>query len=148
MILALARDTFTSLSTTGRLSIDGIVRCYTLEPPMPFRAPGAAHHAIPDGEYVVVLYQSPHQRMTVPLLINVPGHSWIEIHPGNTPRETQGCILVGLKRITDAVFPSRAIFAEILGDVGAAIARHERVRIQIHCERPPQPPEQPERTAA
>lgn len=52
---------------------------------------------IPAGEYRVELTFSPHFHRLLPLL-SVPGRSSIRIHPGNWPRDSAGCILVGLVR--------------------------------------------------
>lgn len=93
------------------------LRFYTLEPATP----------IPVGTYSVSLYQSPHFGRLVPLLHDVPGHTEIEIHSGNYPRDTKGCILIGLKLSTNALEQSRLAF-KVLMDV---LASATSITIQI-----------------
>lgn len=52
---------------------------------------------IDKGEYSVKWYLSPKNKLFVPLLYNdtLNENRYIEIHVGNTTKDTQGCILVG-----------------------------------------------------
>lgn len=52
---------------------------------------------IEKGEYSVKWYYSPKNKLFVPLLYNdtLPQERYIEIHVGNTTKDTQGCILIG-----------------------------------------------------
>lgn len=59
--------------------------CVTLEPIVP----------IPAGTYLCKVYQSPKFEHGVYLLEDVPGHKDIEIHIGNSLKDTTGCILLG-----------------------------------------------------
>jgi hypothetical protein len=92
MHLKVERFNFTDISTEGDLSIDGERFCWTLELPVRDGLPGSA---IPTGTYKVVSYPSPHFGRLVPLLVDVPGRSEIEIHYGNDAADTRGCILLG-----------------------------------------------------
>jgi hypothetical protein len=65
----------------------GIWICNTLEP---------NHAAIPFGNYKVFLTLSPKLDRVTPELDDVPQRSGIRIHAGNSVKDTQGCILVGL----------------------------------------------------
>jgi len=51
--------------------------------------------AIPYGTYTVKNGYSPKFKMTMPHVLDVPGFEGILIHPGNEPRDTEGCILIG-----------------------------------------------------
>ena len=53
--------------------------------------------AIPKGRYKLTLYKSPKFKREVLLLHDVPGRQFIEIHHGNYPKDTSGCILVGCR---------------------------------------------------
>lgn len=64
--------------------------CYTLEPPI------ESCQLIPPGEYGILVTLSPRFHRRLPLLLDVPSHSGIRIHAGNTVHDTQGCILVGV----------------------------------------------------
>lgn len=76
----------------GELSIDGEKFCWTLELPLGDGGPGSA---IPYGTYKVEVYPSPKFGRLMPLLMDIPGRSNIEMHWGNTPENTDGCILLG-----------------------------------------------------
>ncbi len=110
MELELQRDHYSAIATTGMLSFDGVLRAYTLERPslhypMDF-------HCIPAGRYSISLYPSPHFKRIMPLL-DVPGHEGIEMHWGNYPRDSHGCILVGTTRGQDVIFNTYEKFEEI-----------------------------------
>jgi hypothetical protein len=47
-------------------------------------------------------------------LKNVPGHSGILIHPGNTQHDSCGCILIGKSIIGDSLRDSRIAFEDFL----------------------------------
>jgi len=105
--LLVERDTYRSYSTEGKLSIDGVFECFTLELPLGDGMPGSA---VPEGTYAVIVYPSPHFGRLMPLLSGVPGRSDIEIHFGNYPDNTRGCILLGESRGLNFVSDSRQAF--------------------------------------
>ena len=90
----------------GRLYVNDVFFCNTLENPdrglrsymteSQIKALKIANHtAIADGQYKVVLRQSPRFKRILPLILNVKGFSGILFHAGNTVNDTAGCILVG-----------------------------------------------------
>lgn len=81
-------------STPGKIYVDGNFECFTLEDPIhEVKVPGET--CIPAGRYEVSLTFSPHFQRILPLINDVPQFTGVRIHPGNTPRDTEGCILVG-----------------------------------------------------
>ena len=108
MKLLVTRKTFTALSTIGDLSVDGAFFGYTLEPPKRSEKPCC----IPLGTYdVTIRYSSKHSRL-IPHVENVPGFSEIEIHIGNFPRDTEGCLLIGnvASSVPDQILGSKVAF--------------------------------------
>jgi len=95
----------TILKTTfGRMTVDGVFQCYTLEdairevPGVPveeWKVPGVT--AIPQGMYRVGLVNSPKFGPNTLTLADVPGFQYIRIHAGNDDSDTEGCLLVGTK---------------------------------------------------
>ncbi len=69
--------------------------------------------AIPTGVYEAEIYQSP-SHGTVILLKDVKGFSMIEIHVGNFPKDSLGCLLVGSSHGTDVVKNSKATMKKLL----------------------------------
>ncbi|WP_050465090.1 DUF5675 family protein [Herbaspirillum autotrophicum] len=111
MEMFLQRGRSTSKSTPGKLFIDGRFECYTLEDvvrPAGIKVYGET--AIPAGKYRVQLTMSPRFKRVLPLLLAVPNFEGIRIHPGNTDKDTDGCILVGDSATPDFVGQSRVAF--------------------------------------
>jgi hypothetical protein len=104
--------------TMGELYIDEIHECYTLEPPtMP--AP-VKPRAIPEGTYPLTIRYSPRHGRNVPHVENVPDFQDIEIHPGNYPHDTEGCLLVGEDKDISAVYGSGDAFNILYGKIKIA----------------------------
>ncbi|GAA7670822.1 hypothetical protein KVK66_04415 [Helicobacter pylori] len=72
---------------------------------------------IDKGEYNVRWYYSPKNKLFVPLLYSdtLNENRYIEIHVGNTTKDTQGCILVGKYPIGngDSIGESRLALYEL-----------------------------------
>ena len=124
------RDTY----TIGRLYVDGKYFCDTLEdtdrglsqelPVTVNRAKKRAGvTAIPVGTYRVTLgVKSPKFSKCaqykfcdgkLPRLVNVPAFEGVLIHIGNTPKDTEGCILVGRNTQVGKVLESTATFRKL-----------------------------------
>lgn len=108
MNLLVTRTTFTPLSTISEVTL-GDHLYYGLEPPKRDDKP----YCIPLGTYDVTIRWSEKHKRLVPHVENVPGFSEIEIHIGNFPRDTEGCLLVGLSSTPDAIFKSKMAFDEL-----------------------------------
>ena len=102
--LLLIRDTFSKNSTIGELFLNGERMSDTLENPWVNNKKNVS--CIPRGEYKVRL-RLPRESATrdyLHLLVEgVENRSHILIHIGNFPKDTSGCILVGLGSQQDAV---------------------------------------------
>ena len=138
MHLHLLRDTFRDTHTLGKLAINGQFECYTLEDTDRYLDGGGlkiyGQTAIPAGVYTVTLSHSPRFGRVLPLLSSVPGFSGVRIHPGNSDRDTEGCILVGDARNGDASIPlsqSRKAFERLMEKLKQALAKGESIRITI-----------------
>ena len=104
--------------TIGRLEVDGQYLCDTLEPTWRDLHHGArklrGQTAIPEGRYPVVVTLSPRFKRWLPLLWGVPQFEGVRIHAGNTPADTEGCILPGENRRRGMVLNSRAALGRVM----------------------------------
>lgn len=87
--------------------------------------------AIPSGEYGVVITYSPRFKKNLPLLENVPGFEGIRIHPGNTAKDTEGCLLFGKNDKVGFVSNSKYWTTKIVEKISSAIKSRERVTIKV-----------------
>lgn len=69
--------------------------------------------AIPTGSYSAHLEDSPHFGFPTPH-IDVPGRTYIELHPANYPSQLEGCIALGSTIDGDALDNSRAAFDRLM----------------------------------
>lgn len=68
----------------------------------------------------------------IPRLLNVKGYEGVLIHPGNTPEDSFGCILVGKNIIKGKVTSSVAIWEQLMHSyLLPAHERKEEIYIQI-----------------
>ena len=70
---------------------------------------------IPAGVYPAFRFQSPHIGYELFQLANVPDRVGIDIHIGNTMKDTLGCVLVGETQEGDAITESRKAFGLFMG---------------------------------
>jgi hypothetical protein len=107
--------------TIGKLYIDGIYYCDTLEDKV--RPDGEKIYgetAIPHGTYKFIMTYSTRFKMTLPLLLKVPMFDGIRIHAGNTAKDTHGCILVGDNSVIGEVHESRKTLDALLKKIVAS----------------------------
>lgn len=127
MQLTVNRTTFTQLSAIGTLAVDGQHCAFTLEPPKREEKPCC----IPMGSYdVKILWSEKHGRL-LPHVQDVPGFSEIEIHIGNFPKDTLGCLLVGdyAGPNPDFIGGSKQAFDQLFLQMTDAIERGEAITI-------------------
>lgn len=106
-MLTLVRYTRTDEAILGSLYLNGAFICYTLE---------NASKVIPCGMYSVQNSKSPKFKRELPLLHNakVPASRGIRIHRGNTFKDSQGCVLVGMGRDSDKSSVTESTIAEVM----------------------------------
>ena len=131
MFLTLQRSKSSENSTIGSLYIEQDFLCNTLELPV-METPLPGRSAVPSGRYELVIeYSYRFQRYNL-RLAGVPGFTGIEMHTGNFPKDTEGCILLGTSsKQPDYIFDSDIaytslmqhirdyIFTDILGKLAA-----------------------------
>ena len=88
--------------------------------------------AIPTGRYQVLYTYSPRFKKMLPLLDGVPGYEGVRIHPGNTAKDTEGCILCGRNTAVGTVTNSRYWTGKVIELIEQAIKNKETVTITIH----------------
>ena len=94
--------------TIGKLYLNDTYLCDTLEPPKYVN-----HPCIDKGTYRIVYQYSNKFGRNMPFLLSVNGRVGIMIHPGNYPKDTQGCILVGLNLAKGSVSNSKQTFQNV-----------------------------------
>ena len=110
MNLTLKRKYFKDTYTIGDLFINDVWFSNTLEDKvraLPEEQKIYGQTAIPFGTYRVIMSYSPKMGRVMPELLNVPYFEAIRIHSGNTPADTEGCILVGKNDAIGVVSNSR-----------------------------------------
>lgn len=132
--LTIERRWFKHTYCIGRLSVEGIELCDTLEDKDRelTKEMGSAKvylkkvygsTAIPTGRYEVKLSVSPKFKTRswaarygglVPEVLDVPGFSGIRLHPGSNCSETYGCPLVGENRVVGGLVHSQQAFFDLM----------------------------------
>ena len=153
MKLRIERKWPKSTYTIGRLYVDGVYFCNTLEDTdrglkqtdsrtyiMSRKVYGET--AIPKGEYTVVLNvlspkysaSSWYKKTTggyMPRLLSVPGFDGILIHSGSSAIDTLGCILVGKNTRVGRLTCSKDTFAALYKKMKKAWDKGEGISIEI-----------------
>jgi hypothetical protein len=136
MLITLERREFSVSSTIGAMYVNGLFQCYTLEDidRKLEESPSAkvqGKTAIPRGKYLVAITYSNRFRTELPLLQSVPGYEGVRIHAGNTPEDTEGCILVGTGFGADRIFNSRVALDALLRKMEVAYSKGEQITIEV-----------------
>lgn len=105
--LTLIRDVKGDKAILGKLYLNGAIVCCTLE---------NAAKAIPTGVYMVQNSMSTKFKRELPLIWNsgVSSSRGIRMHRGNTVKDSQGCILVGMGRDVKKSFITESSLAETM----------------------------------
>ena len=139
--------------TIGRLYVDGVFFCNTLED----KCRGLkqtdsiyfikqrkvyGETAIPSGTYTVAMNVTSPKYAAIawywqlcqgkmPRLLNVPGFEGILVHPGNDPTQTLGCLLVGKNTKVGQLTESKATFKALYKEMKKAYDAGEEITIII-----------------
>jgi hypothetical protein len=125
--------------TIGRLYVNGVYHCFTLEdrvreieniPVEEWKVKD--NTAIPKGHYEIEIKFSMHFGKEFPHLKDVTGFDDVLIHKGNTDKDTSGCILVG-RDWAGSDFISNCIpaYDKLLSQIKTAIKNKEDVVVTI-----------------
>ena len=87
--------------------------------------------AIPVGTYRVHLYDSPKHGPDTPELLDVPGFHHVQIHSGNGPQDTLGCLLFGLTRTATEVQRSRVACTWLRAEIARVIKAGGEVTVEV-----------------
>lgn len=139
--------------TIGRLYVDGVFFCETLEdrdrglkqtdPIATIKTRKVyGETAIPSGTYAVAMNVTSPKYAAVswywqlcqgkmPRLLAVPGFDGILIHPGNSALDSFGCILVGRNTKVGRLTESKATFQKLYKAMAKAVKRGEEITIVI-----------------
>lgn len=140
MIVTVQRTLATPNSTIGHLVV-GDRECFTLEDPLrKIKVHGAT--AIPAGQYVLKLRRDGGMHLRYALrfgdwhrgmlwLQDVPNFEYVYLHIGNSPADTEGCILVGSTQARDFIGGSEAAYREIYPVIADAIEAGDEVLIDV-----------------
>lgn len=142
MRLTLIRKYKLPTYTIGKLYIDGEYFCDTLED----KDRGLTdtmtvseiskikikkETAIPTGTYKVTITYSNRFKKNMPLINGVKGFEGIRIHSGNTDKDTEGCLLVGMNLERGKVLKSQETFRKLYKMLSGAKLRGEYIQITI-----------------
>lgn len=113
MKLKIIRESYTENTTIGKLYINDVFFCYTLEDASrDFGIKVKGKTSIPRGEYKVKLSKSNRFQRTMPMIYTEPNEyelkskgisfKGIRMHGGNTHKNTEGCILVAKRKLNES----------------------------------------------
>lgn len=140
MIVTVQRDVLSPNSTIGHLRVMS-KDCFTLEDPVrQIKLHGRT--AIPAGQYVLKLrteggmdlryaarFGNWHKGML--WLQDVPHFEYVYLHIGNTPEDTEGCILLGSTVGRDRIGNSEIAYREVYPVIAEAILDGDDVLIDV-----------------
>jgi hypothetical protein len=139
MILTIERFIMLRERSLSEAFVDGAHQCYICEDQV--RALGApkvpGFTAIPNGQYGLVIDRSPLFSarsgcdVFTPAILGVPGFSGVRIHPGNTEKDTEGCLLPGEDFDLQGVRRSIPAYFALLAKLRAVLNIHEPVTVNV-----------------
>lgn len=127
--MQLTRDIKTPTMTLGKLTAGNLILMTCEDAIREIKIPGIT--CIPAGRYKVIISFSQRFQKPLPLLLDVPNFSGVRIHSGNTPLDTEGCILVGTARTKEGVSNSRLALGLLMDYMEAEMQGGKDVWIEI-----------------
>jgi hypothetical protein len=135
MKITIIRTTENEFGTFGTLIIDKRVVCQTLE--LPWKNNEKDVSCIPAQIYKCICWESPTKGKCLHIL-GVPGRDNVLIHKGNTIKDSEGCILVGMSvaeimvdgTLKDGVFPSSKAMDKLLEVIGYVPGNEYEIHIK------------------
>lgn len=140
MIVTVVRDNIKGNAQFGKMCIDDVYQCETLENTstlipcdtfkLGFRTEGGWFTKEKDKDK----YNPFHGMIEIK---DVPGRTFILIHPANTTNEIEGCIAVGKKRdeANSKIYPSRTSYYPVYQKIANEISKGGSVSIKITLKR-------------
>jgi len=141
MELKVIRKWFSTKSTIGEILVNDEVVCYSLEDvARPAGVKIYGETAIPVGKYNVEITHSNRYNKPLPLIFNTADlavedgygvrFTGVRIHPGNTDKDTHGCLLPGTTKGDDFVGNSRSAFQKLMELIQEATDNEEEITIE------------------
>lgn len=141
MKLELKRIALKDKYTIGKLYIDGVYFCDTIEDKVRDLNKNGKFDdglpkiqdetAIPYGIYNVLVNYSPKFKRELPRLLNVPYFEGILIHNGRTQENSSGCIIVGKNNVVGQVTDSTNYMNMLTSRIKAAQEKGDVIIIEI-----------------
>jgi hypothetical protein len=136
--LKLVRNTSTKGFTEGKLYVDGIFECYTIEDEdRKLESAGVKVQnltAIPKGIYNMTISMSNRFKKFLIEVLEVNQFSGIRMHSGNSSKDTEGCIIVGSindRTNDDWIGGSKIAYEALHKKVKTALSNKEKVTLEI-----------------
>jgi hypothetical protein len=138
MSMKLIRGKGNAKSIEGKLYIDGVFECYTVEDTDRQLEKGGGKiqdkTAIPRGTYIVGWSFSSHFKKWMPIVLNVPQFEGVRIHAGNSDVDTEGCIIVGAVNDVegdDWISASKVAVDRLYPKIESAVKAGKKVNLEI-----------------
>lgn len=138
MNIELKRIIGTKGFTEGRLYIDGVFECYTVEDEDRKLESGGTklqnQTAIPKGRYGVTISMSNRFKKFLIEILNVEGFTGIRMHSGNSSKDTEGCIIVGSindRNDDNWIGGSKIAYEKLHKKVKTALSNGEKVTLEV-----------------
>ena len=138
MEIKIVRQKGTAGFTEGKLYVNGVFECYTIEDADRRLEAGGTKvqnkTAIPKGVYNIIISMSNRFKKLLPEILSVNGFEGVRMHSGNSSKDTEGCIIVGSindRNDDDWVGGSKVAMDRLLPKMKKVIAKGEKITLEI-----------------